>query len=280
MHAEPRDMILVNGVQSADVSALDRGLAYGDGLFETLAVVDKKILNWPRHIDRLRRGCSTLDIPQPDINTLEEEIDRVIGGFNRSVVKVIVTRGNGGRGYTPLAITKATRIVCRYEWPEGYVDREESGIAVCIAEHRLSCNSQLAGLKHLNRLDQVLASIELDQFDADEALMLDTRDFVIEATRCNLFVVREGQLYTPNLELCGVAGVMRSLILEISEDLRLNPQEIHLSIEELFKADEIFLCNAIAGIWPIIEISPSQHRLPIGETTRVLQGAIDSRGYH
>lgn len=273
-------MILVNGVQSADISALDRGLAYGDGLFETLAVVDKRILNWPKHVERLQRGCSTLDIPQPDISVLEEEIDEVISGFNRSVVKVIVTRGNGGRGYTPLAISKATRIVYRHEWPEGYVEREKSGITVCIAEHRLSRNSQLSGLKHLNRLDQVLASIELNQSRADEALMLDTRNFVIEATRSNLFMVRDGRLYTPDLEFCGVAGVMRSLIMEISEDLRLKPQEMNLSIGELFQADEIFLCNAIAGIWPIVEITASLHLLPIGETTRVLQRAIENRGYH
>ncbi|HCU90142.1 MAG TPA: aminodeoxychorismate lyase, partial [Gammaproteobacteria bacterium] len=241
---------------------------------------DRKILNGARHIERLHRGCSALKIPHPDVTTLEEEIYKVISGFNRSVVKVIVTRGHGGRGYTPSSTSKATRIVYRNEWPEDYAGREKSGIVVCIAQHRLPRNARLSGLKHLNRLDQVLASIELGQSTADEALMLDTKDFVIEATRCNLFMVREGQLYTPDIEFCGVAGIMRSIIMELSEDLRLKPQEIHLSTGELFQADEIFLCNSIAGIWPIVEIRPSHRRLPIGEITRALQRAIDSRGYH
>ena len=196
------------------------------------------------------------------------------------MVKIIITRGSGGRGYTPSTKVSPTRIVARHEWPNDYAERERSGIRVCIAQHRMSRNPQLAGLKHLNRLDQVLASLELARCDAAEALMLDTSDFVIEATRCNLFIVCGARLLTPSLENCGVSGVMRSVILQHTATLGLSAQERDLRVEDLYRADEVFLCNAIAGIWPVTEIDDPQQVFAIGETTRALQNAIRAGGHH
>lgn len=273
-------MILVNGIHTSDVSALDRGLAYGDGLFETLAVFDGGILNWSHHVERLRRGCDSLMIPRPDFEQLVEETRTVATGRDRSVVKIIITRGSGGRGYTPAPVVASTRIVSRHDWPSEYVERERSGIRVCIAEHRISWNPQLAGLKHLNRLDQVLGSIKLAENAAAEALMLDTNDFIIEATRCNLFIVQKDLLATPSLNNCGVNGVMRSIILQLAPALRLRTQEIELTLDELCDADEVFLCNAIAGIWPVVAIDDPQQVFPIGEKTRALQAALHAGDYH
>ena len=271
---------VVNGIPTNDVSAFDRGIAYGDGLFETLALADNEILNWPRHMARLRHGCDILNIPPPDFEILAAEAHAVASGYDRSVIKMIVTRGSGGRGYTPPSALAPTRIVARHEWPDGYAERERQGVRVCIAQHRMPRHPQLAGLKHLNRLDQVLASLELVNSGAVEALMLDTAEFVIEATRCNLFIVRNAQLLTPRLDNCGVNGVMRSVILENAATLGLRAQELTLTLEDLYLADEIFLCNAIAGIWPVIEIDCPPHTFSIGETTRTFQNAISVGGYH
>lgn len=274
-------MILVNGIQANDVSALDRGLAYGDGLFETLAVVGGNILNWPCHLARLDYGCAKLKITQPDFVQTLEEARTVVAGFDRCVVKIIITRGNGGRGYTPCPMTATTRIVARHEWPKEYAERERTGIRVCVAQHRLSLNPHLAGLKHLNRLDQVLASIELKERGTTEALVLDVDNRVIEATRCNLFIVRNGVLATPRLISSGVRGVMRDIILRLARGLNLPVEELDLTLNSLYSADELFLCNTIAGIWPVIEIDENpQKTYTIGDISRRLQEAIRVGGHH
>jgi 4-amino-4-deoxychorismate lyase len=268
-------MILVNGVATNEVSALDRGLAYGDGLFETVAVVHGEILNWPRHMARLKDGCARLAITGADAQQLFDETLAVAAGTDRSVVKISITRGQGGMGYTPPAAISATRIVARRPWPEDYAEREETGVRVRVARHRLSSNPRLAGLKHLNRLDQVLASMEPAAPGIAEAIMLDLDGRVIEATRCNLFAVYGDRLATPRLNDCGVRGVMRAIVVELAPTLDLRPEETELTLDDLRMADEVFLCNAIAGLWPVVELAddPSQTYL-VGEHTRRLQAAI------
>lgn len=274
-------MILVNGVSTKAISALDRGLAYGDGLFETVAVVGGDILNWPRHAARLSAGCARLAITRPDVAQLFDETRAVAAGAERAVVKISITRGEGGMGYTPPTVIAATRIVARRPWPQDYAEREESGIRVCVAHHRLSANPRLAGLKHLNRLDQVLASMELARRGAGEALMLDLDGRVIEATRCNLFAVTGERLATPRLDNCGVRGIMRAIIMQLSPALGLLPEEAELTLDGLRAADEVFLCNAIAGIWPVVELDDNPSRTyPIGEHTRRLQAALIAGDHH
>jgi len=265
-------MILVNGIETDLISVHDRGLAFGDGVFETLAVVDGEILNWERHCERLALGCTRLRLDFPHAAELNEEVQVVARGHPRSVVKIIVTRGNGGRGYTPSAATTPSRVVLRRAWPNDYAQRANDGIRVCVASHRLSHNPALAGLKHLNRLDQVLASVELDALQVDEALMLDYEGRVVEATRCNLFAIYGNRLATPLLDGCGVLGIMRSLIIERAPQVGLRVDETRLTVADLCRADELFLCNAIAGIWPVVEmIGTDPARFDIGDYTRVLQ---------
>ncbi len=274
-------MILVNGIATDEVSALDRGLSYGDGLFETVAVVAGEILNWPRHVARLHDGCNRLAIPQPDAGQLSAEVRTVAAGTDRSIVKITITRGAGGNGYTPPTEITATRIVAPRPWPKHYAEREQQGIRICVAQHRLSSNPRLAGLKHLNRLDQVLASVELMTRDATEALMLDHGGRVIEATRCNLFAVYGTRLSTPRLNICGVSGVMRAVIAQLAPALGLAFAETELTLDDIRAADEVFLCNAIAGIWPVIELDDGPLRTyTIGEHTRRLQVALIAGHHH
>jgi len=266
---------LVDGIASAGITANDRGLAFGDGLFETIAVINDTVLNWSRHYARLRRGCDRLHIPQPDSAQLVSEARQVTAGQDRSVVKIIITRGPGGQGYTPPSTPAPVRIVMRRPWPAEYADKAAAGVVTGVAAHRLSKNPDLAGLKHLNRLDQVLASMEMQAAGWDEALMLTDDACVVEATRSNVFAVFADTLATPSLSNCGVSGVMRETILARAPALGLRIEEADLSVDDLRRADELFLCNAIAGIWPVSSLVTDRRcAFPIGPVTNRLRADL------
>lgn len=269
-------MVLVNGVETAHIDVHDRGLAYGDGLFETIAVIDGRVLNWARHFKRLSCDCERLGLAPQDERLLEAEVRQVAAG-STVVVKLIVTRGVGGNGYTPPTLEACNRIVVSRAWPDSYTQRREHGICVCVATHRLPDHPALAGIKHLNRLDQVIASIEAERLGCDEALMCDYEGFIIEATRCNIFALINGKWLTPRLDMCGVSGVARATIIDIAAASSITVEETRLSVAELARASELFLCNAIAGVWPLTAIEGSNRlTFPIGSHTRDLQAAFDS----
>ena len=273
-------MILVNGVATAEISVRDRGLAFGDGVFETIAVIGTRVMNWSQHLARLQHGCARLDIPVPDADLLLSEIHTIAATAQRVVVKLIITRGDGGEGYTPPPDSQPHRIVLSRPWPRDDASRAEHGVALTIAQHRLSENPLLAGLKHLNRLDQVMASREVAGTDCVDALMLDQSDRLIETTRCNVFLSDGVDLLTPDLRSCGVAGVMRGIVMALAGELSLRPREAALSMEMLRGAQEVFICNAIAGIWPVVSIARGwTQSYAIGEITRSLQAALRTGGY-
>ena len=267
--------ILVDGVAAESIDARDRGVMFGDGLFETLAVVDGVIVNWSDHNERLRAGCATLDIPCPQTGLLADEILSVATNHVRSVVRLTLTRGTGGVGYAPPPDPTPTRIVVRRAWPEHYAAKATHGVKIGIASHPLSTNSRLAGLKHLNRLDQVLASREIDSAHWDEALMRDADGQIIEATRCNVFAVLDDELVTPALDTAGVRGVMRKNVLAVAAALGITTRECSLRLADVEGADELFLCNAIAGIWPVVMLhSDTPRTFPIGSTTHAIRAAL------
>jgi len=206
--------LLVNGQDIDTVSALDRGLQYGDGLFETLPVINGRPLHWQRHMQRLIHGCGRLGIPLPDVTALTIEAQRLCVGRNRAVLKLIVTRGSGGRGYRCPEHPAPTRIFALHSWPDYPENNWREGVRVRLCRIQLGSNPALAGLKHLNRLEHILARAEWDSDDIAEGLLFDRADHVIEGTMSNLFLVTAGQLVTPELSDCGVAGIMRDMIIE------------------------------------------------------------------
>lgn len=270
-------MILINGRQQDQLSARDRGLHFGDGVFETIAVDQGRPLCLDRHLNRLAGGCSRLVIPVPGFATLEEECARACDGVDRAVLKLIVTRGVGGRGYAPGARASPTRILARHPWPQHEARLRNDGAAVRICRTRLGRNPRLAGIKHLNRLEQVLARMEADPSQCDEGIMLDDRERVIEGIMTNVFVHRDGRLCTPDLSECGVAGIMREIVLEASKEVtRAEAQVVTLSVDDLSTADECFLSNSLIGIWPIRIIEGKSLR--VGPVTRALQKLLAERG--
>lgn len=268
-------MILVNGHEQAHISAADRGLQYGDGLFETIAVSGGRPRLWQRHWRRLAAGCARLGIEGLDPRQLQDEAQRACADIDdKAVLKLIVTRGEGGRGYRPDRTAKATRIVATYPWPtypEGYW---QQGVAVRVCTTRLGRNAALAGMKHLNRLEQVLARREWDDPQIAEGLMLDDGGHVIAGTMSNVFMVTADRLVTPALDSCGVAGVMRGMILDIAAETALTWEELSVSRRELQQADEVFLCNALIGIWPVRRIEQQDYAL--GPLTKLISGRLSS----
>jgi 4-amino-4-deoxychorismate lyase len=263
-------MLRINGVAVDCVDASDRGLLYGDGLFETMAVRNGRASSWSRHMARLLAGCARLGIPAVDTVQLAHEADELLAGIGHGVLKVIVTRGSGGRGYRVPETVAPRRILQLHPWPDFPPAAEESGVAVRLCTTRLCHNPLLAGIKHLNRLEQVLARREWDDPKIVEGLLLDVDGRLIEGTMSNLFLVRGQSLLTPDLRRCGVAGIMRSVILEQAKRLSLPVKICALDMEDLLAAEEVFLCNTLIGIWPVIAIDGRPYCK--GETTiRMLQ---------
>ncbi len=265
---------LVNG-QSTGVDPADRGLAYGDGLFETMALHDGQIRWFDLHLDRLEEGCRRLEIPPPSRTLLAEEIAAHAPKNGRAVVKIIVTRGSGTRGYLPPEPATPTRVLGISSWPEYPALNYREGISVHVCRLRVGENPALAGIKHLCRLEQVLAQLELRGQPVQQGLMLDTRANVVGGTSSNVFAVLGTELVTPTLARCGIKGVMRRAVLETARTLRMNAAERDLTLPELLAADELFMTNALFGIWPVSNVD-GKH-FAVGPTTARLSTALDYR---
>ena len=263
---------LVNGQAGMNLTVADRGLQYGDGLFETLALRDGEPLLWDRHVQRLGEGCRRLGLPAPEARLLREEVTRIAGTEARAVAKIILTRGSAGRGYRADAAGSATRIVQCQPWPAYPVAAGKDGVAVRWCETRLARQPQLAGIKHLNRLEQVLARAEW-QDDYAEGLMRDTDGLVIEGTKTNLFLVRDdGTVVTPDLSQSGVAGVMRARVLDSAAAMGMSCIIQAVTADMVESAHELFLTNSLIGIWPIRRIE-ARHYV-VGQISQTLQAAL------
>lgn len=260
---------LINGRAADCLSTRDRGLLYGDGLFETMAVRAGSPLRWARHMVRLQEGCERLGITSPEPHLLRDEADGLCRGAERAVLKLIITRGSGGRGYRPDAGAVPTRILQLHPYPDWPGAHARTGVQVRICRQRLGCNPQLAGIKHLNRLEQVLARAEWDDPAIGEGLMLDPHGNVIEGTMSNIFLVSGGVLLTPDLTRCGVAGITRALVLELAGQAGMATGVRDIGMHELDAAEEILLCNSLIGIWPVVRVAG--RRYPAGKMTRALQ---------
>lgn len=228
----------------------ERGLHYGDGLFETLLKLNGEIPLWQDHFQRLKKGCERLRIPLADENWLLRKVSRETRDQNSTVIKIIVTRGCGGRGLRLPAENQSSIFVLKYAYTA--LADEDLALEASMCRTRLPVNRNLAGLKHLNRLDYVLAAIELENLgNKDEGILCDTDGFLVEGVISNLFFYHDEVMYTPTLEFAGVEGIMRERVIDY---LRLHDIPVQVgrySPEQLLQAGECFMCNAVNGIRPI-----------------------------
>lgn len=262
--------ILVNGNAAGSLSALDRGLQFGDGVFRTLAVSGGRPLNWVNHHARLSADCNALGLACPASELLAAEIREVAP--NDASVKIILTRGTAGRGYGIPAEARESRIVAAFDLPAHDAKLAVEGARVRLCTLRLALQPRLAGVKTLNRLENVLARSEWRDSTIDEGLLCDSEGRVVEATMANIFVVHKGHLVTPRLDRCGVAGAQRDRVRQLAASLDEHCEEVDLGIDDVMKADEVFLTNSLIRLWPVREIDGRLFRP--GPVARVIREAI------
>lgn len=257
----------INGEEQVNIAVADRGLQYGDGLFETLAAFDGACPWFPAHYQRLAAGCDRLAIPVPDKQVLLCEVEQAAKGQHKAVIKILLTSGRGGRGYCRPEVLEPSRIIMRHDWPD-YPDAYwQDGVVLKHCHTRLGCNPTLAGIKHLNRLEQVMARNEWQGTEFAEGLMCDMQGHVIEGTMSNVFVVRGNTLSTPNLTACGVDGVMRRWVMQKAEELNIEVQQMALSVTDIKQADEVLLTNSLIGLWPVRSFESSLYQAgPVYQT--------------
>lgn len=242
---------LFRGLARVDtVPFANRGLHYGDGLFETLRVHRGAVPLWPRHLARLRDGAARLGIAVPEPAFVEARIAELVAGIDAGVLKLLLTRGEDGRGYAPPVGAPPTWMLALHPLPV-----TPAALRLHPCETRLAIQPALAGIKHCNRLEQVLARAEVERAGCDEGLVCDTDGRPVCATAANLLAFDGYRWRTPSLARCGVAGVLRGWLLE--QGLL---GEVVLSMEEVASAEALALCNAVRGILPVAMLGARRWR--------------------
>ncbi len=264
----------VDGQELSSVPSDDRGLLYGDGVFETIAVYRGQPLLLEAHLARLSAGCKTLGFNSvPAIEDLTRETLAVSEGIERGAAKLIMTRGSGDRGYSFEPGSQPRLIASLAPWPD-YRPQRQQGMRVGMCTLRLSSQPRLAGIKHLNRLEQVLARGEW-QAGWQEALLQDQRGLIVSGTQSNIFVVIDGVLVTPQIIDCGIAGIMRNAVLTGAGELGITSQQDPLPVDSLDGVEQAFMTNSLLGVAPITDLC-GRH-LEIGSATRRLQDHVNEK---
>lgn len=245
-------MLWRDGVPQGAGARLDRGLEFGDGLFETIAVTDGRPRLLERHLARLALGCARLGIPAPAADVLADELGAAARLPGTGLLKLVITRGAGGTGYGADPGAGPCRWLVAAPARPRPASYARDGVAVRHLATRLAEQPLLAGLKHLNRLEQVLARRELEAGPpAEEGLMADVHGRLVCGTMTNVYAVIDNRLVTPSLERAGVAGVMRAALLEAWRAAGVAVEVRDLGPAELAGASEVFLTNALIGVWPV-----------------------------
>ncbi len=248
----------VDGQEQNLLEVLDRAVQYGDGFFTTMLSAEGQLYNWSAHWRRLSESASRLGFPEMEEQSVLQQLAQALTGNERPVVvKVIVSRGLGGIGYQPPVEAKPRIIIQVSPHPlyKKTADMTEMhpAMAVTLCKSVCAINPQLAGIKHLNRLENVLARAELIGTEFAEGIMLNARQQVISATQSNVFLIKGQQLVTPKLIDSGVEGTTRYQLRFLVESLGLEWIEREVALEEIRDADELFLSNAVRGIMPVKE---------------------------
>lgn len=249
------DSILINGSFNGAISALDRGFSYGDGVFRTVKVVHGLPEHWPVHYQKLVKDCSAIGIVCPSAEVLINDFEQLFSIEELvAVAKIIITRGEGERGYNPPAITNPMRVMIKSSLPTYPQHHFDEGVNLHLCETRVGHQPKLAGVKHLNRLENVLARMEWHDPKIADGLMLDIADNVIECTAANIFARYGNVLMTPQLDQCGVAGVTRKQIMARAHTLLLKTAVETMDLKQLLSADEVIICNSLFGVWQVRQL--------------------------
>lgn len=243
----------VNGEKQDHIDSRDRAVQFGDGCFTTARIQQGRVERMAAHLARLKQACERLAIAGVDWRLLEAEMTFAAATRHDGVMKVIVTRGSGGRGYSPAGCRQPARMVSLSDYPLHYHTLRETGVRLALSSVRLGKNPHLAGIKHLNRLEQVLIRTELEQTNADEALVLDSDAMLVECCAANLFWRKGNQVFTPDLSASGVNGIQRQRVMQQVVQLGYTLQEVRVEIDALAGAEEVLITNALMPVLPVYQ---------------------------
>lgn len=274
-----RQLTMVNDVFVDHLRVEDRGLAFGDGLFETMRFTAGAIPLIEYHLDRLEWGCRTLLIPMSR-TLVQSSLSRFVEAISDpgpSIIKLIVTRGSGGQGCRPPSMQCSYPSLVWQNLPlTDTAHLALSGVTLQPCRIPIYSNPHLAGIKHLNRLNYVMAAFDLPDNPEVQGLVSDETGHILESLHHNLFLVKKNLLMTPLLDRAGVKGVLRRLILErFASNCGLAVKEAAFSIDELLLADEVFLTNGVRGIWPVKGLATTRWPSP-GPVTARLQSLTEA----
>ena len=262
------------------IDAGERGFHYGDGLFETIAIRNGEPRLWAHHIDRLSSGCERLGLEAPRSAALRQRVEASLRECDHNpdfcTAKIIITAGASQRGYGRRMPTPATVYVGVYPGVPLNRPAYQKGVATMLCETRLAVGSGAAGLKTLNRLEQVLARSECLATGAFEGLTRDAEDRLICGTMSNVFVVQDKMLRTPSLERCGVAGTMRRYTIETLTKEGIDVDVTDLVEDDLVDAEEVFITNSQIGVVPVNRCG--DRKWAIGATTREVMALLAAQG--
>ncbi|CNJ85269.1 4-amino-4-deoxychorismate lyase [Yersinia aldovae] len=244
-------MFWINGVEQSLISVSDRSVQFGDGCFTTARIYNGQIVWLDQHIQRLQRATERLLMPPVNWVVLRTEMLNAAQQTESAVLKVIISRGSGGRGYSGTACQHPTRIIYLSDYPAHYHRWREIGVSLALSPIPLARSPLLAGVKHLNRLEQVLIRTHLEQTTAEEALVLDTNGMLVECCAANLFWRKGERVYTPDLSQSGVDGIMRQRIMTFLAAQGTPVNIVSQPLETLADADEVMVCNALMPLLPV-----------------------------
>ncbi len=254
------------------INTQDRGLNYGDGFFTTASIVDACIEHWDLHKARLVECAERLFFPELDLNEIEQVVNKVICDTRSGILKVVVTRGAGGRGYgLPDEPTIQVLISVLPQVPH-YKNWQEQGVRLAISDIRLSHQPLLAGLKTLNRLEQVLIKHHMHSIECNDVIVLDYDDNVIECSAANLFAIKDGQIVSPKLDCCGITGVYLSALCD-----KLAIKFKAIQVDEFLAMDAVFMCNSLMGVVPVANIADTQFDITRSKALLKAQFAKESQ---
>lgn len=270
--------MIVNGSPATQLDIADRATQYGDGCFTTMLVKDGTVEHWDAHLTRLQVSCERLFIPFTKWDDLTNSVITNAQNGSNFVLKVLISRGTGGRGYSPEGANQPLYIISQHPYPSHYRDWQKNGIELNVSSVALAKQPLLAGIKHLNRLEQVLIKHELANDAFQDCIVLDTDEVIVESSVGNIFWYHDNAWYTPSLNFSGVEGVMRNHILDYFSAKHVPIHQCRETQEAIQSAAEVFVCNSLMGIVPVsaIEFSDGHRAYYLRDKTRELQiGIVD-----
>ena len=264
-HKKTLTTSLINGIDADFLNVHDRSIHYGDGVFETILCVDNKLYYWSQHFERLRSSAASLKIECPSEQRFLDDIAQLLTDnktqeSQSSVIKIILSRGVGERGYKIDRSSSVNRIVLLSSIEKEYSSLLSETLLqgeLFVCAQQVSINENLAGIKHLNRLENVMARNEWQDNTRQsyiDGLMLNANNHVIEGCMSNLFAVKGNKLFTPQLKQSGIKGVMRDTIIDVIAKNKLQLAVTDLTIDEIYDMDELFISNSLIGIKSVTKL--------------------------